>query len=232
MSAGEQAAGERVFGIIPAYNESTPLAEVVAGLAQVVDRVVVIDDGSSDDTGRVARNAGAEVLIHRINLGQGAALQTGILYALREGASLIVTFDADGQHMPDDVPRMIAALRADKADLAMGSRFLGSTEGMPWQRRLLLRAAVVFTRITTGLRVSDAHNGLRVLTRDAAAAIRIRHNRMAHASEILGEVARHKLRYIELPVHIRYTAYSIAKGQKMMGAVDILLDLLNARFLR
>lgn len=224
--------GSLTFAVIAAYNEAGAIGPVIAELRPAVDRVVVVDDGSADDTGGVARAHGAEVLIHRINLGQGAALQTGILYALREGADFIVTFDADGQHMPHDVPRLLEALIAADADIAMGSRFLGTTEAMPWLRRIVLKAAVVFTRLTTGVRVSDAHNGLRLLTRRAALAIEIRQNRMAHASEIIEQVGRHNLRYVEVPVHIRYTDYSLAKGQRLTGAFDILLDLMNGRLFR
>jgi|SRR5271166_2305989 len=221
-----------LFAVIAAYNEADAIGPVIAGLARVVDRVIVVDDGSADDTGAVSLAHGAELLVHRINLGQGAALQTGIRYALRERADLIVTFDADGQHMPEDVPRMVEALHRAGADVAIGSRFLGGTEAMPWFRRLALQAAVIYTRASTGLHVSDAHNGLRVFTRRAASSIQIRQNRMAHASEILDEVARCGLRFVEVPVHIRYTAYSIGKGQKLSGAFEILIDLMSGRFFR
>lgn len=224
--------GSRTFAVVAAYNESGAIGPVISELRPAVDRVIVVDDGSADDTADVAHGHGAEVLIHRVNLGQGAALQTGILYALREGADFILTFDADGQHMPDDIPRLREALTVGDADIAMGSRFLGTTEAMPWLRRMVLKAAVLFTRLTTGMRVSDAHNGLRLLTRRAALAIEIRQNRMAHASEIIEQVGRHKLRYVEVPVHIRYTDYSLAKGQRLTGAFDILLDLMNGRMLR
>src|SRR5579864_4156440 len=228
----DKSAHSGLFAVVAAYNEAGALGPVVAELAPVVDRVVVVDDGSADDTRAVALAHGAEVLVHRINLGQGAALQTGILYALASGAELIVTFDADGQHMPEDVARMVEALWSTGADIAIGSRFLGSTEAMPRLRRVVLRVAAIFTWVTTGLWISDPHNGLRVLTRRAAEAIRIRQNRMAHASEILSEVARHHLRFVEVPVHIRYTAYSIDKGQKLSGALDIFLDLVSGRFFR
>lgn len=220
-----------VAAVVAAFNEAAKLGEVLDGLRGAVDFLVVVDDGSRDDTHAVAVAHGAHALRHPINLGQGAALATGIHHALAEGAAAIVTFDADGQHDPADIPALLAALGAG-ADVALGSRFLGTTEGLPPRRRLVLRAAVLFTRATTGLALTDAHNGLRALSRRAAATIRIRQNRMAHASEILEEIARHRLRFAEVPVRVRYTDYSLAKGQRLSGGFEILLDLLKQRLFR
>lgn len=219
-----------VFVVIPAYNEGSALGEVVSGLAGRFARIVVVDDGSVDDTAGIAWRAGATVLVHPVNLGQGAALQTGIAYALSKGAAFVVTFDADGQHDADDVPGMIDALAREGAQVALGSRFLeGSSTNATRARRMLLRAATVFTRITTGLKVTDAHNGLRVFSAAGAAAIRIRQNRMAHASEILAQIAANRIPYVECPVHIRYTEYSRAKGQSGFEALNILVDLFMQR---
>lgn len=215
--------------VIAAYNEEKVIGDVVRDALRLFQNVVVIDDGSADDTVSVALQAGATVLVHPINLGQGAALQTGIDYALGHGFEHVVTFDADGQHAPEDAARMLHALDTGDTQVVLGSRFTGSVENIPTARRLLLKAATLFTRLTTGLRVTDAHNGLRALRRDALSTIRIRQNRMAHASEILDEIARHKLSYVELPVTIRYTEYSLAKGQSGFGAFNILFDLLIAR---
>ncbi len=220
---------ERAAVVIAAYNEAAMIHGVVVDAMRLFPHVVVVDDGSRDDTGERALAAGATVLTHPINLGQGAALQTGIAWACRAGFDHVVTFDADGQHRPEDAAEMLRRLHEQGAQVALGSRFLGSAENIRASRRLLLKAATVFTRITTGLRVTDAHNGLRVLRSDAAATIRIRQNRMAHASEILEEIARHGFTYVEAPVIIRYTDYSMAKGQSGFGAFNILLDLLLAR---
>jgi glycosyltransferase involved in cell wall biosynthesis len=219
-----------VYLVIPAFNEGSALGEVIAGVVGRFPSVVVVDDGSVDGTAGVALAAGATVLVHPVNLGQGAALQTGLRYALRMGARYIVTFDADGQHDADDIPRMIEALERSGADVALGSRFLaGSTTNATRARRLLLKAATVFTRLTTGLRVTDAHNGMRVLTAAGAERLRIRQNRMAHASEILEQIASERIAYVECPVNIRYTDYSRAKGQSGFEAVNILIDLLMQR---
>ena len=215
--------------VIAAYNESRALGRVLADLAPLPYRIVVVDDGSADETAEAAARAGADVLRHPINLGQGAALQTGIDYALLRGASHVVTFDADGQHRADDIAALLAALSAHDADFALGSRFRGTTVELPTLRRLMLRAATLFTRVTTGLDVTDAHNGLRAMTRRGAARIRLRQNRMAHASEILHQIAASGLRYVEVPVTIQYSRYSLAKGQRASEFVVILLDLFARR---
>jgi glycosyltransferase involved in cell wall biosynthesis len=215
----------KLWVICAAYNEATVIGRVVEELGRAGHQVVVVDDGSSDGTRHVAAAAGAHVVVHPINLGQGAALQTGIDFALSHGADILVTFDADGQHRVSDIPRLVDALARERADFALGSRFLGQTYNLPSLRRWVLRAATVFTRLTTGLRLTDSHNGLRALTRRGASAIRLRQNRMAHASEILVEIAQSGLRYVEVPVTIEYTAYSLAKGQRIGDSVTILLDL-------
>ncbi|WP_204366234.1 glycosyltransferase family 2 protein [Afipia sp. OHSU_II-C1] len=179
-----------------------------------------------------ARNAGATVCRHPVNLGQGAALQTGIDYALSRGADHIVTFDADGQHRPIDAADMVKILDSGRFDVVLASRFLGHTVGMQLSKRLLLKLATLYTRVTTGLEISDTHNGLRVFSANAARKIRIRQNRMAHASEILELISKLGLRYTEAPCTIIYTDYSMAKGQRMVGAVSILKDLLVRRMYR
>jgi polyprenyl-phospho-N-acetylgalactosaminyl synthase len=220
---------ERLWIVIPAFNEARAIRRVVVQVVTRFPKVVVVDDGSDDNTSAEAVRAGAVVVRHLVNLGQGAALQTGIDYALAAGADLIVTFDADEQHDPDDIPRLVAALRRENAEVALGSRFLGRAPGMPWPRRLLLRAAVWFTNLTSGLRLTDSHNGLRLLTATAARRIRITHNRMAHASEIIDQIGRFRLPYVEVPVTIRYTEYSRRKGQSGLDVFDILLELLIGR---
>ena len=144
-------AGPRTHVVIAAYQEAQVIANVVAGVIGAGFLAVVVDDGSRDATGEAAASAGATVIRHPINLGQGAALQTGIDWAMRQHADIIVTFDADGQHRIADVERLIAALHAHGADFALGSRFLGASINQPLSRRILLRLATLFTRLTTGL---------------------------------------------------------------------------------
>jgi len=222
----------RICVVIAAYNEAQPIGRVVADVRRHGYRPVVVDDGSSDATAALAEAAGATVVRHPINLGQGAALQTGIEFALRTGAEVVVTFDADGQHLASEIEGLVEALGRERADFVLGSRFLAAGCEVPPLRRLLLKAALLFTRLATGLRVTDTHNGLRAMTRRGAAAIRLRQNRMAHASEILAQIAASGLTYAECPVTVSYTAYSLAKGQKLRDAMNILLDLFAQRLTR
>ena len=216
---------EKIFVIIAAFNEARMIGNVAAQVRRLGYRTVVVDDGSKDGTRLEAFRGGALVIEHPFNLGQGAALQTGIDFALRQGAEVIVTFDADGQHSAADIARLVQALESCHADFALGSRFLDNSSDIPLARRLLLKAAIAFTRLTTGLKLTDAHNGLRAMTRRGAEAIRLRQNRMAHASEMLSQIAASGLPYVEQPVTIQYTAYSLAKGQKAKDSVMILMDL-------
>jgi polyprenyl-phospho-N-acetylgalactosaminyl synthase len=211
--------------VIAAFNEAGVVGPIVSDLVRRGYSVVVVDDGSQDTTGQVALSAGATVITHPVNLGQGAALQTGLKFALQQNASYIVTFDADGQHRPSDVTRLIDALVEHKAAYALGSRFLGSSSGMPFGRRVLLQAAIWLTRAMTGLRLTDTHNGLRAMTRAGASRISLRQNRMAHASELLEQIAASGLPHVEVPVTIDYTRYSLAKGQRLSDSLTILFDL-------
>ena len=215
-----------VWIVIAAYNEAAVIAAVVRPLVDAGYSVVVVDDGSRDDTAMRARTAGADVVRHAINRGQGAALQSGIRYALRHDARIVVTFDADGQHSADDLPRMIRPISDGTADIVLGSRFLEHAADVPTARRILLRLAVVFTRATSGVRLTDAHNGFRALSRRAAERVDLQLDRMAHASEIIDQLGRTGLPLIEMPVSVRYTAYSIEKGQRAGNAARIVWDYL------
>lgn len=209
--------------VIPACNEEELIGKVVQELVHLRFRVVVVNDGSSDRTGDTAASAGATVLQHVINRGQGAALQTGIDYALALGARRIVTFDADGQHDPAGIHGLLAALDSG-AQVALGSRFLGKIEGARASRVLFLQIAVKVSNFVSGVRLTDAHCGLRAFGAEMAERLQIRQDGMSHASELLHSIARHRLRFQEVPVTVRYTAYSQHKGQRALGALRILLD--------
>jgi len=208
--------------VIAAYNEAAVIEQVVASVVQAGWHVVVVDDGSGDATRDRARAGGATVLRHSINLGQGAALQTGVDYAIRRGARAIVTFDADGQHDPEDIPTIVDAL-ADH-DIALGSRFLGTVEGATQRRMVLLRAAVMMSNRLAGLKLTDAHCGMRGFRATAAPRLRITQDRMAHASELLKKVQSSGLTYTEVPITVRYTEHSKRKGQTGFQAIRILFD--------
>lgn len=218
--------------VIPAYNEASVIGSVVAEVCSTYPNVVVIDDGSKDDTGIEASKAGAALVTHAINLGQGAALKTGIQYVLQRDAKYIVTFDADGQHSIDDVDNMFDVMSTKGCDVVLGSRFHGTTENLPRMRRFILGLAIRFTRYSTGLNLTDTHNGLRLISVEAAGRIELHQNGMAHASELLEQIAKHKISFSEAPVHIRYTDYSLQKGQKLSNSVGILMDLIVQRFVK
>lgn len=215
-----------VWVVIPVFNEAPVLEEVVTDVLAVFPNVVCVDDGSRDGSVEAVLRTGAHLVRHPVNLGQGAALQTGLTYARsRPGAAYFVTFDADGQHRLDDAVRMVELARSGAADLVLGTRFAGDCADVPLRKRLVLRAAVLLSPAGRRLGLTDAHNGLRVLTRPVADDLDITMNGMAHASEIVSYLARSRWRVREVPVSIRYTEYSRAKGQSLLNGVNILFDL-------
>ena len=213
--------------VVPLFNEGQVVGDVIRDLRTRYPLVVCEDDGSEDDSARIAEEAGAVVVRHPYNMGQGAALKTGIDYALRDAAMRqVVTFDSDGQHRVDDAAAMIAKREEEGVDIVLGSRFLDQRTRPGLLKRAVLRGAVLYTNLTSGVKLTDAHNGLRVLGREACEKIAIEQNRMAHASEIVEEIGRHRLTVAEEPVHIVYTDYSRAKGQPMLNSVNIVIDML------
>lgn len=216
----------RTWVVIPMYNEATVVGSVIESLLPVFPNVVCVDDGSTDGSQEAARKAGAVVVQHPVNLGQGAGLQTGIEYALQDPElDCVVTFDADGQHRVVDAEAMVARVLAGEADIVLGSRFLDDRTQISRLKRLVLKTAAVQSRLATGMELSDAHNGLRVFSAGAASRIHLTQNRMAHASELVHQIARMKTRWVEHPVEIIYTDYSRAKGQSLLNGVNILAEL-------
>jgi len=217
-----------IWVVIPAYNEGKVIRNVLRELLDYNPsyHIVVIDDGSCDETAAVARSFPVHVLVHPINLGQGATLATGIKYALQENAEVIVTFDADGQMLPQDIGVLVNEVLNGRVDVATGSRFLASPPvGMSKMKKIVLKLGTEFTKLTTGLSVTDTHNGIRAFKAEALRKFVITQNQMAHASEILAQIARNKLVHRELPVTIRYTQYSNSKGQSVLNAINILFEL-------
>ena len=219
-----------VWIIVPAFNEAQVIGEVVAGLRARFANVVCVDDGSRDDTGAVALRAGAHVVRHPVNLGQGAAIQTGVEYARRQpGATVFATFDADGQHRIADLVAMIDRLGDGDVDIVIGTRFGGSaSHGVagrtPLLKRLILRAAAWLSPSSRRLGLTDAHNGLRVFNRTVADNLTLTMSGMSHASEFVSLIDEHRWRVAELPVQILYTDYSMSKGQPLLNGVNIVFD--------
>jgi polyprenyl-phospho-N-acetylgalactosaminyl synthase len=209
------------------YNEATVIRAVITRLREDFPFVVCVDDGSKDDSVAEASAGGAIVIRHPINLGQGASLQTGFDYALRDPLMTeVLTFDADGQHRVEDAIGMVEKLHREQLDVVIGSRFLDDRTQMGATKRVVLRLAAIYTRVTTGMALTDSHNGLRVLSRGLLEKVRIRQNRMAHASELIDQIGSTKSKWAEYPTHILYTDYSKAKGQSVLNSVNILVELL------
>ncbi len=217
----------RTWVAIPMFNEATVIGSVVEEVRRTFPQVVCVDDGSSDDSVARAAAAGAYVVRHPINLGQGASLQTAFEFALQDPQMTeVLTFDADGQHRVEDALGMVQKLHDDNLDVVFGSRFLDERTQLGGAKRAVLRAAAAYTRWTTGMALTDAHNGLRVIDRRLLEKIRLTQNRMAHASEIVAQIGSLDAAWAEYPTHIIYTKYSKAKGQSLLNAVNILVELL------
>ena len=217
-----------VVFVIPAYNEGEAVKNTVESIPKEFD-VVCVNDGSRDDTLAQLKRTRAKVVSHSVNLGQGAALQTGIEYALMSpNTEYVVTFDADGQHRIEDVRAMLKYITKHKIDIVLGSRFLGEAVNMPRMKRFLLKLAVKFSNMSSGggMKLTDTHNGLRVMNRRAAEAMQLKMPDFAHASEILDRIIEKKLSYAEVPVTIVYTEYSMAKGQSMINGINIIFDVI------
>lgn len=212
--------------VIPLYNEESVIEAVLKELRQKYPQyvLIVVDDNSTDKSIEKACIKDVYLLHHSVNLGQGAALQTGIEYAKEIGCRYVVTFDSDGQHDPDDIALFVQTLQNDEADIVLGSRFLGKTQNMPLRKKYLLQASRVFTWMTTGLWLTDSHNGLRAINIEKFPQFEITQNRMAHASEIISIIKTLKMRYVEKPCNIRYTEYSMEKGQSMFNSINIIID--------
>lgn len=213
--------------VIPLFNEQPVIASVVSDVLRVFPNVVCVDDGSADGSAAAASMAGAHVLRHPINLGQGAALQTGFDFVRDQtDARYLLTFDADGQHLVSDAAKMRRRAESDDLAVVLGSRFLGAPLECGFVKKLGLQAGAALTRWRGGLQLTDTHNGLRLLRRDAFEQIHLTQFRMAHASEIIHQIEATKLPYGEESVHIRYSDYSRAKGQSTLNSINIFTELL------
>ena len=224
-----------VWIVVPAFNEASVIGDVIADIRSVFDHVVCVDDGSKDGTGDIALRAGAHVVRHPVNLGQGAAIQTGVEYARGQpGAQVFATFDADGQHRVKDVIAMIDRLSAEDVDLVVGTRFAEpSASKPPLVKRILLRTAAWLSPSSRQLGLTDAHNGLRVFNKKVADGLNITMSGMSHASEFITLAVENRWRVAEEPVEILYTDYSKSKGQPLLNGVNILFDgLLRGRLSR
>ena len=211
--------------VVPAFNEAGVIGEVIADLRSVFSNVVCVDDGSADDTGDVALRAGAHLVRHPVNLGQGAAIQTGIEYARRQpDAQIFATFDADGQHRVKDLVTMIDRLGVGDVDIVIGTRFGPGVTRPPLLKRVVLQTAARLSPRGRRLGLTDTNNGLRVFNKTVADGLNITMSGMSHATEFIMLIAENHWRVAEEPVEVLYTEYSQSKGQPLLNGVNIIFD--------
>lgn len=223
----------KIYIVIPAYNEENSISSIIKDLKKHnYNKIIVVDDGSTDYTLKVARQVGAIVVRHPINLGQGAALRTGMDLALDFGADLVVTFDADGQHMAGDINKLIEPVINNEVDIALGSRFLDNSSNTPRLKKVVLKIGVFLIFLMYGIMLSDTHNGLRAISRQAVQKISIESRGMEHASEIIGKIKVNRIKFREIPVTIKYSTYSIKKGQGISNSLNILFKMLSKWFMK
>lgn len=226
-----------IFVVIPAYNERHVLGNTISELASYGYSIVVVDDGSvTPERQFLPRDINCNLwyVRHVSNLGAGAAVETGTRFALQQGAEIVVHFDADGQHIPALIESLTAPILDGTADVVMGSRFMRASDRalVPWKKRLLLKAGVFVSWLFTGVWLTDTHIGFRALSRNVAERIQMTENGYAHCTEILELIRKSGARYIEVPAAVRYTTYSVSKGQSMLNSVNILFDLVLRKLFR
>ncbi|MFC1690538.1 glycosyltransferase family 2 protein [Nanoarchaeota archaeon] len=218
------------FVVIPAYNEGKAIAKVIKDLKKGgYKNIIIIDDCSTDNTAKVAEKEKVIVLKHAINRGQGAALKTGIDFALMNKADIIITFDADGQHRVEDIKNLIRPITNKKADITLGSRFLGKAVNIPFLKKVVLKLGTIVVFFLYRIKVTDSQSGLRALSRKAAEAIDIRSDRMEHAGEIFHEIIRNNLKYVEVPITVIYDEYAIKKGQSWTKGFELGIKMIFRR---
>ncbi len=219
-----------LFVIVPAYNEEKRIGRVISGLFEHgYNNVVVVDDGSVDNTSKEARLLGATVLTHPVNRGQGAALQTGHEFVFARGAEVVVHFDGDGQFNPEDIAPAVELVRSGECDVILGSKLMDDRSKIPWTKRhIIIPIARFLNRLFTGAKLSDVHNGFRVLNRKAVEKIEIRNSGMAHNTEIVRKIRESGLKFKELPVEVTYHEYGLGPR----GGIQIVYDLFVSKIFK
>lgn len=206
--------------VIPAKDESSKIGLVVEKVrSEGFENIVVINDGSNDDTEQVAIAHGATVINHLVNLGPGAATQTGMDYAIQQGAKVVVTIDGDNQHYPCDIWKLIEAMKTEKVQVVIGSRFLTKNRKIPVHRLLFNKIGNWVTALFTGLLVTDSQSGLKAMHIDFVKKANLKLNGFEFCTEIINLIRRHEASYVEVPIKVKYTQESMAKGQNFSNGV-------------
>ena len=214
--------------VLPAMNEGPRIGEVLDDLQALgLDNLIVVDDGSQDNTCEVAERKGAMVISHLVNVGVGAATKTGIEFALEQGATAIVTIDADGQHFAADIPALLEVYEQQKVDVVIGSRFLNKTNNIPRSRYLMNRVGNILTAIITGVYVSDSQSGLKLFNRAFAQKMDLQFSGYEFCTEVIHLIRYHRASYTEVPIRVRYTSELMNKGQSFKNGVRMILQFLR-----
>ena len=219
--------------VLPAYNEEKYVGEVLRSCREHgFDHVIVVDDGSLDNTGTAAADSGAVVVSHMINRGVGAATQTGLSAARMMGADIAVTMDADGQHLAGDIKPLLEILERDRADIVIGSRFLNRKNRIPMLRRGFNLVANLITFMLSGIYISDSQSGMKVFSGEALARINITSNGYEFCSEIIREARYFRLRISEVPISVKYSDYTLSKGQNFASGITTVFKLMLRTLMR
>ena len=217
-----------IYVIVPAYNEEKVIKEIISNLLKKFSNVILVDDGSTDRTFNEIKDLDVKILHHEINLGVGAAVQTGFEYVSTiDSAHAVITFDADGQHLVKDAESMVKEVMTSDADIIFGTRFPKFARNIPLVKRIALKIITKITYFTTGVSLSDAHNGLKAFKVSALRNLELNFSAYSYESELITQVSKKKLKYTEMPTDIKYTNYSIKKGQKLSNGLLIIEDLLK-----
>jgi len=228
MNTDFRVSNDSVYIVLPAKDEGPRIGRVIQKIIDLgFPLVVVVNDGSSDNTAAIAQQAGAMVVSHPINLGPGAATQTGITYALEKGAEVIVTLDADAQHSPTDIERLVQVLQEEHLDVVIGSRFIQHQDGIPFTRRVFNRVANLFSLLYTGVAMSDSQSGFKVIHRRFAKKLNLSFNGFEFCTEFVSLLKRHSVKYKEEPIHVSYSKETLQKGQSLLNGVRMVLAFLR-----
>ncbi len=216
-----------IYIIIPVFNEENNIQTTLGDLKQYGYTIIVVDDGSKDKTVEIVESMNVKVLKHKVNRGQGAALQTGTTYAVQKGADIIVHFDGDGQFLAQEIKDLIEPIKFENLDITLGSRFLKENKGMPWLKKYIIHpVSRVINTIFTRIKLTDVHCGFRALSKQAAEKIYITQDGMSHGTEIISQIKKYGLKYREVPVTVIYKEF----GQGIKGGFNILKELLLGKF--
>tara|TARA_B100000401_G_C52806988_1_gene721598 strand:- start:748 stop:1425 length:678 start_codon:yes stop_codon:yes gene_type:complete len=217
-----------IYVIVPAFNEQNVIKDIINNLLKNFSNVIVINDGSNDKTLEIINDLDIKILSHEINLGVGAAVQTGFDYVSDiPDAKAVITFDADGQHLVDDAVAMAKEILICDEGIIFGTRFPKHSKNIPKVKRIVLKLIAKITDLVTGVTLSDAHNGLKAYKVSTIKELELQFSSYSYESELITQVAKKKIDYKEMSTDIKYTSYSIKKGQKLLNGLLIIEDLLK-----